>query len=604
MDVQNMVKQEGDKWYVYDKDGKKKLSKGYATEDEAMGRMREIEHFKEKKPKNQFVNIVFNAEPKLVRNDRLADKDYLVVPMIMLTEGVHIGSEGPYYYPKAENAKRVELWNMKPVVVYHPDGPTACTQEVLNTRQIGVIMNAKAERKGERVKAEAWLDEARVKKVDNRILEAIRNEEMLELSTGLFADSDEEPGEWNEEEYNGTLHNYGPDHLAILPDQVGACSVEDGAGFYRNVAETERMILVDNAVDVTDEYIRIRQKNPDQFSPKTFRTIWISEKDKIKAVAGKLKDPPEGQENSIVVQSYLFAKKDWDESDAKDWVEKHKSKKNVEDIQNELSVNDLNVQLQKLVAVKGEYRWVENIFPDGNYFIYTVDGGGLYKQEYKQDGDKLTLDGAPESVIRRVVYDPVKNRGLANENNQNQKEMLEMEKKKIIDGLIANKRFEEKDRDVLMGMPDDMLGRLEKSYQAAAVALDTKTQVDLVLPIQSGHSVEVKNMEEYMNTLPAELRLSLQRSLARDKAEKDQLIAVIIKHPKNTFTKEYLETKDIEELTNLANLAVTQNQEPQNVIRLNRFNYSGQSDPIQNDSCDGVPVLEPPAYQNKKAAVA
>jgi hypothetical protein len=184
------------------------------------------------------VKAVMNLNKKLVRNDTLQGKDYLVVPTVMLVEGVHSGSEGPYLYTNKEIGNRVELWNRKPVVVYHPDGPTACTKEVLNARGIGDIMNAKWDKKGKRLLAEAWLDEERVKKIDGRILEAIENEEVLELSTGLFADSDELAGEWgtgkDKEEFQGTLTNYGPDHLAVLPDQVGACSVEDGAGFYRN----------------------------------------------------------------------------------------------------------------------------------------------------------------------------------------------------------------------------------------------------------------------------------------------------------------------------------------------------------------------------------
>jgi len=180
------------------------------------------------------VNAVMNFDKKIVRNDTLQERDYLVVPMVMMLEGVHSGSEGPYLYTSEELSKRVELWNRKPVVVYHPDGPTACTKDILNTRGIGDIMNAKWDKNGKRLLAEAWLEEERVKKVDGRILEAIENEETLELSTGLFADSDEVAGEFNGIEFNGTLTNYGPDHLAILPDQEGACSIEDGAGFYRN----------------------------------------------------------------------------------------------------------------------------------------------------------------------------------------------------------------------------------------------------------------------------------------------------------------------------------------------------------------------------------
>jgi hypothetical protein len=521
----NKKVQKDDKWYVYSDDGKKKLGGPDDTEAEADERLAQVEHFK--KAKNQFMRVLFNTKPKLVRNERMADKDYLVVPMVMLTEGVHVGSEGPYYYPKHENQKRVELWNKKPIVVYHPDGPTACTPEVLNVRWIGDIMNAKATSKGE-IKAEAWLDEDRVKKVDKRILDAIKNEETLELSTGLFADSDEEPGEWNGEEFNGTLRNYGPDHLAILPDQVGACSVEDGAGFYRNAE-------------------------------------------------GKKEKVPE----------------DWQK-----WTTAHF---------NELSVNDLTSQLQKLIAVKGEYRWVENVFPDEGYFIYSVDGGGLHKQGYKKDSkDNVTLDGVPEAVVRVVSYKPVKNETKPMQNQS--KESPDMDKKKIVDELIVNKRFEEKHRDTLMGMPEDMLEHLAKPLQNAEPApKPTEPVASVAAPVQNAQPSKPKNIEEYLNDLPVEVRNSVRRSMERDKAEKARLIGVITKHPKNTFTKEYLETKDIEELTNLANLAVTNEDQQREVANVQRFNYAGQGfEPIQNDDCSDVPTLTPPTYENvgKKTVAA
>ena len=181
-----------------------------------------------------FHRVVCNLKPKGMRLDNLQGKEYLVVPMVMLLEGVHNGNEGPYLYPAAELKKRVALWNSKPVVVYHPSEPSACSPLVLNTRGIGTIMNT-AWSKG-KLTAEAWLDKDRVELVDNRILDAIENEEVLEVSTGLFAESDETPGKWKKEEFSGTLSNFGPDHLAVLPDQVGACSIEDGAGLYRNQA--------------------------------------------------------------------------------------------------------------------------------------------------------------------------------------------------------------------------------------------------------------------------------------------------------------------------------------------------------------------------------
>ena len=170
-----------------------------------------------------------NVKP-ITRKDTMEGEDYLVVPMVMITQGVHNGSHGAFYYPPEELEKTPVVWNHKPVVVYHPDG-SACDPATLTARKIGVIMNTTY--KDGKLKAEAWLNEKRVKKVDGRIIDAIENEEMLEVSTGVFVDEEKSEGVWNGEDYAIIARNYRPDHLAVLPDKTGACSIEDGAGFLR-----------------------------------------------------------------------------------------------------------------------------------------------------------------------------------------------------------------------------------------------------------------------------------------------------------------------------------------------------------------------------------
>lgn len=105
-------------------------------------------------------------------------------------------------------------------------------------------------------------------------------------------------------------------------------SSEKGQGIESELAGMA-IKLFDNLVekpepDVTENYIRLRQRDPDDFKEDTFRTIWISRGDGIKAVVGKLKNPPQGQESSMVVQSYLFDKDKWTVEEAQAWVKDHK----------------------------------------------------------------------------------------------------------------------------------------------------------------------------------------------------------------------------------------------------------------------------------------
>ena len=170
-----------------------------------------------------------------IATKELEGRPHYVVPTVLITVGVHIGSRGALYYPKAELAKTARLWNSKPVVVYHPgmeSGGFADNPAVFNKQKIGVLFNSRFD--GTRLRADAWIDKERVGRVDRRVLEAIESQRVGEVSTGLVTDVDESHGTFNGRSYVATVTSMHPDHLAILPDQKGACSVEDGAGFIHN----------------------------------------------------------------------------------------------------------------------------------------------------------------------------------------------------------------------------------------------------------------------------------------------------------------------------------------------------------------------------------
>lgn len=194
---------------------------------------------------NQLQEVTTNVTPR-VRHEMLEGRSYKVVPMVMLTEGVHAGSNGPLYYPREELAKTPVVWNHKPVVVYHPtmngQAISACEPAVISKRKVGIILNTKWEpgKKGApgKLTAEAWLETNRLGKVDQRVADAVQNGKMMEVSTGLFTDNQQVDGLWNKEAYSSIARNYRPDHLAILPDEKGACSIADGAGLMRNASKS------------------------------------------------------------------------------------------------------------------------------------------------------------------------------------------------------------------------------------------------------------------------------------------------------------------------------------------------------------------------------
>jgi hypothetical protein len=185
----------------------------------------------------QLLSVIWNIDKKpAVRHEKLDGREYLVVPMSMILEGVHIGSQGAIYYSKEELTKTPEMWNMKPILVYHPKyGPTATDLKIYKNQAVGMIMGAQW--KDNKLKAEAWIDKEKAKKIEPEILEHIEKGEPMEVSTGLFSDCVMEEGTWNGESYDMVAQNIRADHLAILPNANGACSIKDGAGLLVNQAQ-------------------------------------------------------------------------------------------------------------------------------------------------------------------------------------------------------------------------------------------------------------------------------------------------------------------------------------------------------------------------------
>jgi len=179
-------------------------------------------------------HLTFNVGGPGFRHDVLEGRDHLVVPAVMLTEGVFNGSDGPIYYPKKVLADDPLSWNHMPVVVYHPEqngqNVSARDQMVLNSQKIGVLLNTAFDPDTTKLKTEAWLDVERTNKIDPRIIDKLTANEKVEVSTGVFVPRAKQTGVFNGRQYKQVAKKLKPDHLAVLPDQVGACSVRDGCG--------------------------------------------------------------------------------------------------------------------------------------------------------------------------------------------------------------------------------------------------------------------------------------------------------------------------------------------------------------------------------------
>lgn len=194
-------------------------------------------------------------------------KTYYVVPVVMMVEGVHNGSRGPILHT-AEELGKIELsWNGIPVTIGHPftdegNYVSANSPETLTKWSVGRVFNAKMD--NEKLKADVWLEEERLKIVSPETLQMIRNGQIVEVSIGVFSEDDYIDGKWNDEEYIAVARNYRPDHLALLPGEVGACSINDGCGLRVNSDSgtiTNAETVCNDTLDTTQLDTQLKDNN-------------------------------------------------------------------------------------------------------------------------------------------------------------------------------------------------------------------------------------------------------------------------------------------------------------------------------------------------------
>lgn len=165
------------------------------------------------------------------RPGKLHGRDHLIVPATLIVPGVLNGSRGPLLYPPEEVGSNPVAWNGVPILIRHPREGSGRTPEVFEAQGVGTVFNARFDSK---LHADLWFDVERTRALSPHVYDGILNGRKLELSTGLKVKDDPTEGVHNTPlgpvSYRAIARNYQPDHLAILPDEVGACSLKDGCG--------------------------------------------------------------------------------------------------------------------------------------------------------------------------------------------------------------------------------------------------------------------------------------------------------------------------------------------------------------------------------------
>jgi hypothetical protein len=331
-------------------------------------------------------------EEKLTRTIRLSKaefdttkkiqetEDELIVPAILTREGILPFGDGKGYRPAAE--LKDAAWTLEGAwVVALSHVPDVF---VTNRRDIrGRVQNPRFCNQINAILGDIHFIKS---KCDAPLLDRLRKGDLKDVSPAYFADDIFTPGKFGDEPYDFVQKEFMFGHVAAgvpegrCPSPFCGMSVDS---LFAKHADPE----------VTENYVRIRVRDPDLFVDGSFRTIVLSADQGIHAIIGKLKSDPQG---STVVQNYMFElAKDWTMEKAQAWVKEHKD-----------SVEAMNLEeiKTKIRDLEGQRRAImERLYPKTQ----------LTEEDQRKLGEELTVLDAEMKAFTEFLTEKL---GEASEN--------------------------------------------------------------------------------------------------------------------------------------------------------------------------------------------
>ena len=567
-----------------------------------------------------------------VQKKTLDGKDYFVVPLSMIVPGVLHGSKGPLLYPIEEIARNADAWNDMPIVVNHPtndkgDAVSARSPDVLDRFCVGRVFNAQVNGK---LSAEGWFDIQKTRKLCPSTYDKLVKNQPEELSTGLFTDNEPVKNGRTDDgrEYVGIARNYRPDHLAILPDKKGACSIKDGCGV--NINEASEQDLEPYKLDWDGDPVGNDEgcascgpsceceACKEEYAEKSDEEVPVVENEWVRLIPNAQLDP------NLTINPFVSEKQRrylWKNEPevAKAWAHgKHTGKGKThrmpkatgEDVAGPLAAKERKSQSKKRkksqsreAVVANSLTWNERDSLTCNQACAIVKDGVLNGQPLSEEQRKFFAAKCGERVTKN------QNQQIVN-NKETGMPLTKEKKEELIDNLIANEGvedtgpWEEADRPALNALPDSKLEALERQRLLAVNAkmMDDEEEEPMMddeedegeppakkkgkgkIPPQflKNQSPRRKSTDEWLSDAPDEIRSAVTNALAFERRQKDQLIAAIVKNERNAFSKAYLQAQGLDVLQGLAALATNKDESNQSPAGVLIPHYSGVAGITQN----------------------
>jgi hypothetical protein len=485
-----------------------------------------------------------------VRTEKLEGRDHTVIPMAMLTEGVHPGSQGPILYELKELKKNPLAWNHMPIIVYHPkNGKSARDPLTLNDRKVGLVLNSGCDSK---LRAEAWIDNERAKQVDPVVDKMIRRKKKMEVSTGLFLDLVGGPGIYKNESYIGKATNLQPDHLALLPEGVGACSIEKGAGLFQmNSLDTQLLLNHRKSMEKGLLTTILNQGNLEALQNE------LGHSDVLNAISKALEEELGDDAEDIVIQDIA-------ENEFVYWENGTLMRQSYE-------ISDSGVSLvEPAEKVSRTILYAPLGSGKGNTMAKakkaTLDALIANESTQYEESDREWLKKLNEEHLQRMI--PVAN----DDEEADDSEEEEADEEEEVETEVKTKvKTKSKAKDA-----DDEEEEVEEQPKKEKAIANGKQK-----PLTK---------KEWLALCPPEIAGVMNESIELRKQERSKLISQIKSDPRCTFNDEFLKAQTIPNLQALAALVVNEDEtdddedevdEPVTLSR-NPFSYKGQATPATN----------------------
>ena len=206
------------------------------------------------------VNMRVSVNHATIRYETHNGREHMVIPSFTLPDGV-VMNGGMYPHDEIEKSYKSLEGTLAPLSHPQVDGDyvAANQAEAINAHHIGA-WNRNVKRVGNRVALEKWVDIEFAKTTEGgrQLIEAVNNGSPIHTSTGIFLNREITP---NADGYGWIARDMTFDHDAILLNEVGAATPEDGVGMMVN-----KTLVINSVVPTVNDDEALKDSYVDKLS--------------------------------------------------------------------------------------------------------------------------------------------------------------------------------------------------------------------------------------------------------------------------------------------------------------------------------------------------